>query len=162
MRLKPQQERLLQLPGPPSPRRTRPTPQPDNEDSDISLKTCSYHHLILFIFYFFSSSWLFHLSSATHYTNYKRGGSHIWTQPAAGDTRGGGARQKEASTRYWSSQDVVAEVATREDPFGSRGRGRRGGAQPHRILRFLTGLGKTRAVSPPQWGCVERSLGLHP
>jgi hypothetical protein len=128
MRFKPQQERLLQLPGPPSPRRTRPTPQHDSEDSDISLKTCSYHHLLFSFSFFSSSSWLFHLSLTTHYTNYKRGGSHMWTHPAAGHTRGGGARHMEPSTRYCSSQDCVDGVATREDFSGSRGRVRRGGA----------------------------------
>ena len=47
MRLKPHQERLLQLPKPPSPRRTRPTPQLDSEDSYIILKTFSYHYILL-------------------------------------------------------------------------------------------------------------------
>ena len=71
------------------------------------------------------------------------------THPIVGDTRGGGARQKESCSpllelpirRSGSCHKGGSLRLARPRPPG-------GGGQPHMILRFLTGVDEPRAMSP--------------
>ena len=115
-----------------------------------------YYYFILFL------KLLTHQTFFTTYpTQYKLGGSHKWNTPGRRQHK---RRRSEAEGVHHlaagAPQKEWRERATREDPSGSRSRGRRGGGRTGTYGVYRGG--RHTSTSPPQWRCVERSLSPYP
>jgi hypothetical protein len=97
----------------------------------------------------------------THPTRYKRGGTHKRGTPdnrVAGDTSGGGTRQKESSGLLLELPTEGVAVAGHKGGSLRLARPRPPGRQPHKISRSLPRW-KRRKRGPPAIGMRMRTLG---
>ena len=80
-----------------------------------------------------------------------RGGSFQRFPPSRGGLRSFASPYINRTNRRWAASAAAAR------PWFARPRQQ--GMQSHKILKVLTEAAETQARAPPQWGCVERTLG---